>query len=339
MPSSSPKASASATARSRCCNRRTWTIAAGELLTVLGPSGSGKTTLLQIICGLVEPTRGGCSIDGNDQTHTPAHRRDIGVVFQNYALFPHLTVAENVAFPLQMRRLPRRELQHKVATALDMVGLSAVQCPLPARAVRRPAAARRAGALPGLPAGADPDGRTARRARPQAARDDADRDQAAAPRNRRDHRLRHARPGGGAGAVRSHLPDEPRPASSRSARRRRSTSIRRTPSSPTSSASPTCCAAGSARAAAGWSRPMASCSIPPAMRGDAVPARTAHWSSGRSMWRLRRAGGDGLAGTVIETVYAGAETRLLVALASGTVHDGPPVRRTVVPRCRRLRSS
>ena len=81
------------------------TIASGELLTVLGPSGSGKTTLLQIICGLVEPTSGRLFIDGQDQTHTPAHRRDMGVVFQNYALFPHLTVAENVAFPLQMRHL------------------------------------------------------------------------------------------------------------------------------------------------------------------------------------------------------------------------------------------
>ena len=62
------------------------TIASGELLTVLGPSGSGKTTLLQIICGLVEPSSGRLLIDGRDQTHTPAHRRDMGVVFQNYAL-------------------------------------------------------------------------------------------------------------------------------------------------------------------------------------------------------------------------------------------------------------
>jgi putative spermidine/putrescine transport system ATP-binding protein len=100
------------------------TIAAGELMTVLGPSGSGKTTLLQIICGLVEPTAGRLLLDGKDQTHTPAHRRDMGVVFQNYALFPHLTVAENVAFPLQMRRLPPASLRPKVATALEMVGLA-----------------------------------------------------------------------------------------------------------------------------------------------------------------------------------------------------------------------
>jgi putative spermidine/putrescine transport system ATP-binding protein len=99
------------------------TIAAGELLTVLGPSGSGKTTLLQIICGLVEPTSGRLLIDGEDRTHTPAHRRDMGVVFQNYALFPHLTVAENVAFPLQMRHLAAHALKAKVAGVLDMVGL------------------------------------------------------------------------------------------------------------------------------------------------------------------------------------------------------------------------
>ncbi len=100
------------------------TIAAGELMTVLGPSGSGKTTLLQIICGLVEPTSGRLLIDGKDQTHTPAHRRDMGVVFQNYALFPHLTVAENVAFPLQMRRLSAAALQSKVAKTLELVGLA-----------------------------------------------------------------------------------------------------------------------------------------------------------------------------------------------------------------------
>ncbi len=99
-------------------------IAAGELMTVLGPSGSGKTTLLQIICGLVEPTSGRLFIDGKDRTHTPAHRRDMGVVFQNYALFPHLTVEENVAFPLQMRRLSAAALKPQVATALEMVGLS-----------------------------------------------------------------------------------------------------------------------------------------------------------------------------------------------------------------------
>jgi putative spermidine/putrescine transport system ATP-binding protein len=99
-------------------------VLAGELLAVLGPSGSGKTTLLQIICGLVEPSGGRLIIDGHDETDNPADKRDIGVVFQNYALFPHLTVRENVAFPLQMRRRSKQDIRNDVETTLAMVGLS-----------------------------------------------------------------------------------------------------------------------------------------------------------------------------------------------------------------------
>ncbi len=99
-------------------------ILSGEFVTVLGPSGSGKTTLLQIISGLTEPTSGRLFIDGTDQTHVPVHRREIGVVFQNYALFPHLTVTENVTFPLQMRRMPTATRRAKLEAALEMVGLS-----------------------------------------------------------------------------------------------------------------------------------------------------------------------------------------------------------------------
>src|SRR3984957_11036009 len=97
---------------------------AGELLAVLGPSGSGQTTPLEIICGLVEPSGGRLMIDGNDETDNPADKRDIGVVFQNYALFPHLTVRENVAFPLQMRRMSKGDIRTRVEAALAMVGLS-----------------------------------------------------------------------------------------------------------------------------------------------------------------------------------------------------------------------
>jgi putative spermidine/putrescine transport system ATP-binding protein len=99
-------------------------VIAGELLAVLGPSGSGKTTLLQIICGLVEPSSGRLVIDGRDETDNPADKRDIGVVFQNYALFPHLTVRENVAFPLQMRGTPADKVRSRVEATLAMVGLS-----------------------------------------------------------------------------------------------------------------------------------------------------------------------------------------------------------------------
>jgi putative spermidine/putrescine transport system ATP-binding protein len=98
-------------------------VASGELLTVLGPSGSGKTTLLHLISGLVEPSGGQIFIDGVDHTHTPVHRRDIGMVFQSYALFPHLTVAENVGFPLRMRRQPGAVIRRTVNAALEMVQL------------------------------------------------------------------------------------------------------------------------------------------------------------------------------------------------------------------------
>jgi putative spermidine/putrescine transport system ATP-binding protein len=97
------------------------TVAAGELLTVLGPSGSGKTTLLQIVAGLTEPTTGRLFIDGVDTTATPVHQRDIGMVFQSYALFPHLTVEENIAFPLRMRHRPDKEVRKRVTEALEMV--------------------------------------------------------------------------------------------------------------------------------------------------------------------------------------------------------------------------
>lgn len=95
----------------------------GELLTLLGPSGSGKTTLLQLISGLVQPTSGRLYIDGVDQTALEPFRRDIGVVFQNYSLFPHLTVRENIAFPLQMRKLDKGSVSRQVADVLAMIGL------------------------------------------------------------------------------------------------------------------------------------------------------------------------------------------------------------------------
>jgi putative spermidine/putrescine transport system ATP-binding protein len=107
------------------------TVAAGELLTVLGPSGSGKTTLLHIVSGLVEPSGGNVYIDGSEHTHTPVHRRDIGMVFQSYALFPHLTVHENVAFPLRMRRRPEAEIRRRVSAALEMVQLDDLSARMP----------------------------------------------------------------------------------------------------------------------------------------------------------------------------------------------------------------
>lgn len=99
-------------------------IANGEFVTLLGPSGSGKTTLLQMICGLVPPSKGRVLIDGKDQTDIPVHKRDIGLVFQHYALFPHLTVAENIAFPLEMRGLKTADARVRVDNVLDLVRLN-----------------------------------------------------------------------------------------------------------------------------------------------------------------------------------------------------------------------
>jgi putative spermidine/putrescine transport system ATP-binding protein len=99
------------------------TIGAGEFFALLGPSGSGKSTLLGTVAGFVAPTQGRITIGGTDITGMPPHRRNIGMVFQNYALFPYLTVAQNIAFPLKMRRSPRAEIATRVVRALEMVRL------------------------------------------------------------------------------------------------------------------------------------------------------------------------------------------------------------------------
>jgi len=95
----------------------------GEFLTLLGPSGSGKTTILMCVAGFVAPSAGAILLDGRDITALPPERRDFGMVFQGYALFPHMTVAENVAFPLRVRKLPAAERDAKVRAALDLVQL------------------------------------------------------------------------------------------------------------------------------------------------------------------------------------------------------------------------
>ena len=96
-------------------------IAEGEFITMLGPSGSGKTTCLMMLAGFETPTNGEILLDGNIISNIPPHKRGIGMVFQNYALFPHMTVAENLAFPLEVRKMPKSERESKVKTALEMV--------------------------------------------------------------------------------------------------------------------------------------------------------------------------------------------------------------------------
>ena len=98
-------------------------VADGEFVTLLGPSGSGKTTLLMMVAGLTLPTSGEVWIDGKLSTYLPPYLRDIGMVFQNYALFPHLTVYENIAFPLRMRRLPESQINKDVERILELVRL------------------------------------------------------------------------------------------------------------------------------------------------------------------------------------------------------------------------
>lgn len=98
-------------------------IADGEFIILLGPSGCGKTTTLRMIAGFIEPTKGRIFIGDKEVTHLPPWKRSTGLVFQNYALFPHLTVAQNVAFGLEMRKAPKHEITEKVKTALELVQL------------------------------------------------------------------------------------------------------------------------------------------------------------------------------------------------------------------------
>ena len=95
----------------------------GHLVALLGPSGCGKTTALRIVAGLLDPTAGSIMVDGEEITHQPVHKRGMGMVFQSYALFPHMNVEQNVAFGLQMRNVPKTEQASRVTEALDLVQL------------------------------------------------------------------------------------------------------------------------------------------------------------------------------------------------------------------------
>src|ERR1043165_3237782 len=96
-------------------------IAAGEIVVLLGPSGCGKTTTLRCIAGFETPTEGGIYLEGERIDQQLPNRRNIGLVFQSYALFPHLTIFENVAFGLRLRKLPTPEVKRRVADALNLV--------------------------------------------------------------------------------------------------------------------------------------------------------------------------------------------------------------------------
>ena len=106
-------------------------IAAGEFFALLGPSGCGKTTSLRMIAGFEMPDAGRVHVGGADITDVPVHRRDMGMVFQSYALFPHRTVAENVAFGLRMRDVPKAEIDRRVGAALAQVALTGLEARKP----------------------------------------------------------------------------------------------------------------------------------------------------------------------------------------------------------------
>jgi putative spermidine/putrescine transport system ATP-binding protein len=104
-------------------NRLNMVVEEGHLVALLGPSGCGKTTTLQMVAGLLDPTAGSINVDGKDMTRTPVHKRGMGMVFQSYALFPHMNVTENVAFGLQMRKVAKVKQRIRVTEALEMVRL------------------------------------------------------------------------------------------------------------------------------------------------------------------------------------------------------------------------
>jgi putative spermidine/putrescine transport system ATP-binding protein len=111
----------------------TLSVSRGEFLTFLGPSGSGKTTTLMMLAGFEQPTAGSIYVEGRSIEDMPPHKRDFGMVFQNYALFPHLSVAENIGFPLSVRKLPRADIGERVQRALDMVQLGGLGARYPAQ--------------------------------------------------------------------------------------------------------------------------------------------------------------------------------------------------------------
>ena len=150
------------------------TIAEGEFVTLLGPSGSGKTTLLNLIAGTVAPTSGRVVIAGRDVTHVLVEQRGLGMVFQNYALMPHMTIFENIAFPLRVRHVAEGEIRRRVAEVLALVQLPDVAGRKPRQLLRWAAAARgRSRPLHRLQPDDHPDGRTTGRALDKKLREEA----------------------------------------------------------------------------------------------------------------------------------------------------------------------
>ena len=169
----------------------------GEFLVLVGPSGCGKTTALRMVAGLEEISEGQLKIGDRVVNHVPSRDRDIAMVFQSYALYPHLSVYDNIGFSLKLKKIDKKEIDRRVKEAARAARPRAVSRAQAAGALGRPAAARRHGPRDRARAGGVPDGRAALQPRREAARADARRDQEAPGRSRHDDDLRHARPGRG----------------------------------------------------------------------------------------------------------------------------------------------
>ena len=185
----------------RAVNDVSLEIAAGEFFSMLGPSGCGKTTTLRVIAGFEEPDAGRVLLDGEDVTFVSPKKRNVNMVFQDYALFPHMTVADNVAFGLKLKRVEAAELKLPGGRDADRGPPRRLRGPPPGRALRRPAPARRARPRARQPPGRAAARRAAGRPRPEAAPRDAARAEADPAEHRDDLRLRHPRPGGSADDV------------------------------------------------------------------------------------------------------------------------------------------
>ena len=179
-------------------------VAGGSLTALLGPSGSGKSTLLRVIAGLEVPDSGTVVISGEDATNVPVRKRGVGFVFQHYAAFKHMTVRDNVAFGLRIRKRSKAEIRDRVDELLSLVQLDGHGGPLPEPALGRPAPAHGPRPRPRRGAQGAAAGRALRRPRRPRAQGAA---HLAAPPARGgppDHRAGHARPGGGHGGGRPH---------------------------------------------------------------------------------------------------------------------------------------
>ena len=178
------------------------TLADGEMLVIVGASGCGKSTLLRLVAGLERPTAGRVVLEGRDVTQLDPSERDIAMVFQNYALYPHMTVFDNMAYGLRIRGLSRTTSARGWTRRPDS-GVGRAAGAEASATVRRTAPAGGDGARDRAPSEAVPVRRTAVQPGRQAAPDDAGRDPAAAAPARRHQPVRHARPGGGDDAGRS----------------------------------------------------------------------------------------------------------------------------------------